>query len=163
MSEYRSVRGFSLVELMVVVVLMVIAMSIAVPATAAFIHGQSVSSASSELYSLLQYARGEAVARGQRVTLVVSGNDGWAAEVEVQTVLEGKTLTLRHQDVLGDGNILATSAAQSMASLDFYPNGSASGSTTITLCHASDAEVSGRVISVARSGQVSSPEAQSCQ
>jgi prepilin-type N-terminal cleavage/methylation domain-containing protein len=160
---YRNVRGFSLVEMMIVVVLMAIALSIALPATASFVHGQSVASAGSELYGLLQYARGEAVTRGQRVTVVASADDAWAGEVEVQAVHDGETVTLRHQDALGDGSILASSASQAFSSLEFYPNGSASGSTSITLCHASDAEVTGRVIAVARSGQVSAPEAQSCQ
>lgn len=159
----RPVAGFSLIELMVVIVLMAIALSIALPAMASFLHGQAVSTAAEDIYGLLQYARGEAVGRHQKVSVVAADSSSWGGAVSVQTSQDGATVMLRQQDMLASGEVSATATSQSLSQLDFYANGSASGATVITLCFSSDASIRGRQIEVARSGQVSAPEAVSCE
>ncbi len=68
--------GFSLIELMMVLVLVAIFASIAVPSFNALIERNRIQTASEELYSLLQYARSEAVNRHANVSIRATQNDG---------------------------------------------------------------------------------------
>ncbi len=60
-------RGFSLLELMITISVMVILLAIAVPSFRDVIHRNQVSSASNTLLASVNYARSEAVTRGQLV------------------------------------------------------------------------------------------------
>ncbi|MBB2496768.1 GspH/FimT family pseudopilin [Aquipseudomonas ullengensis] len=163
MTGYRGVRGFTLIEMMVVLVLLVIAISIAIPSVTSMIRNQSVTTASDELYGLLQYARGEAVTRGQRVSITATGSTAWTGTLDVQANRDGSATTLRHYESLDKPEITASAVGAAISALDFYANGSSSSATTITLCYDGDTTVSGKVISVARSGQISAPERVSCE
>lgn len=68
------ISGFTLMELMVVLLIMGIAMGIAVPAYNEFAGNARLSTASSELLVDMALARGEAARRGQYVTLCRSAN-----------------------------------------------------------------------------------------
>lgn len=70
--------GFSLIELMMVLVLVAIFASIAVPSFNALIERNRIQTASEELYSLLQYARSEAVNRHANVSIRATQNNDWA-------------------------------------------------------------------------------------
>ena len=65
----RAQRGFTLVELMIVVVIAAVLLGIAVPGFRNVILGNSVTSKINELVGALQVARNEAVTRNSRVTL----------------------------------------------------------------------------------------------
>uniref|UniRef100_UPI00300CC2E1 pilus assembly FimT family protein n=1 Tax=Pseudomonas aeruginosa TaxID=287 RepID=UPI00300CC2E1 len=67
--------GFSLIELMMVLVLVAIFASIAVPSFNALIERNRIQTASEELYSLLQYARSEAVNRHANVSIRATQNN----------------------------------------------------------------------------------------
>lgn len=69
-------RGFSLVELMVVIVVAAILLAIAVPSFRDLMHRSQVSSASNELLASLVYARDEAITRGQLVSMCPSTDNG---------------------------------------------------------------------------------------
>lgn len=148
---------------MVVLTLLVIAISIAIPSMTSLIRNQSVAAASDELYGLLQYARGEAVSRGQRVSITATGSAAWTGTLDVQASRDGAATTLRHYESLDQPQVTASAVSSAIRALDFYANGSSSSATTITLCYDGDASVSGKVISVARSGQISAPERVSCE
>lgn len=70
-------RGFSLLELMITIVVMVILLAIAIPNLSVAIHRNEVSSASNSLLASISYARGEAITRGQLVSMCPS-SDGAA-------------------------------------------------------------------------------------
>ncbi|WP_426702591.1 GspH/FimT family pseudopilin [Rhodanobacter sp. Col0626] len=80
--------GFSLVELMVVIVVAAILVAIAVPGFRDLIHRNQVSSASNELLASLAYARGEAITRGQLVSMCPSTDNG-ASCADVTTYESG--------------------------------------------------------------------------
>ncbi|TAL89769.1 MAG: prepilin-type N-terminal cleavage/methylation domain-containing protein [Rhodanobacter sp.] len=66
--RFRS-RGFSLLELMVTVAVVAILLAIAVPSFRGVIHRNQVSSASNALLASVNYARSEAITRGQLVSM----------------------------------------------------------------------------------------------
>lgn len=77
----RSVAGFSLLELMIVLAILGILMSIAVPAYSEWIAGQRVRDTAADLHASLLRARNEAISRGLNVSLKpVGGNwaSGWS-------------------------------------------------------------------------------------
>lgn len=76
-------RGFSLLELMIVLVIFAIMASIAVPSFQSLRQHQQLTDAANELVSALRLARGEAIMREGKVTLCASvdgescGGEGW--------------------------------------------------------------------------------------
>lgn len=163
MHKHKNIAGFTLVEMMVVVALLAIMASIAMPSFARLIAANNVEAAGNELYGLLQYARAEAVARGQRVTVSAGSSDAWAQALVVSTINGGAAVTLRSYESLNQPKVSAEASTQALSDLAFYSNGSSSGSTLITLCYSPDITITGKVISVARSGQVSAPQSAVCQ
>ncbi|GAB3350085.1 GspH/FimT family pseudopilin [Chromohalobacter beijerinckii] len=77
-------RGFSLLELLIVLVIFAIMASIAVPSFQSLRQQQQLTDASNELVAALRLARGEAIMREDEVTLCASadgatcGGDDWA-------------------------------------------------------------------------------------
>ncbi|CAM5432183.1 GspH/FimT family pseudopilin [Rhodanobacter lindaniclasticus] len=65
----RRARGFSLLELMITITVMAILLAIAVPSFRDVIHRNQVSSASNAMLASLNYARSEAITRGQLVSM----------------------------------------------------------------------------------------------
>ena len=86
-------RGFTLVEMMVTVVVMVVLLGVAVPSFRQMIANQRVKTASFDLYSALSYARSEAIKRNATVTVrageSVDGawSTGWRIEDATSNLL----------------------------------------------------------------------------
>lgn len=67
-------RGFTLVELMITLVVLAIVIGLAAPSMLDLIRSNRIETASNELVSAFNYARVEAVKRGQRVSACPSTN-----------------------------------------------------------------------------------------
>jgi type IV fimbrial biogenesis protein FimT len=65
----RAIRGFTLIELMVVVAITAILLAAAAPSFTSFFDKQRVKNAASQLYGDLQFARSEAVQRNRKVKI----------------------------------------------------------------------------------------------
>ena len=66
-------RGFSLIELLVVMAILAILLGVGIPNMQQYIVSTRLSSASNEFFTALNVARSEAVRRGTQVTLITSG------------------------------------------------------------------------------------------
>jgi type IV fimbrial biogenesis protein FimT len=72
--------GFTMIELMVVVIVLAVLVGVAVPGFQAVMNGNRLAGASNELVASLQVARMEAVKRNARVGMCLSANANAAAD-----------------------------------------------------------------------------------
>lgn len=95
--------GFSLVELMVVILIAAVLAGIAVPAFGRLIDSQRLTSTTNDFLASIQLARSEAIKRGRRVDLVPLGtswSDGWiviADENDNQSLDAGEAVIHRRE------------------------------------------------------------------
>lgn len=140
--------GFTLIELIVVVVIVGIFAGIAMPGFSSLIHRMNVRSAADELYDLMQYARAEAVTRGSKVT--ISAPVG-TSNISVAT----STTTLRQ--VGPDGLQPGISISSAVNTVDFSPTGTASASACFQITYPTDTSVAAQYIALLSSGRVTAP------
>lgn len=154
----RSSRGFTLIEFLVTVTVLVIAMGVAVPSLSAFVARNQLASVKSSLASAMALARSEAARTGSQVIVkgasgANTGNElgnGWDLYLDVDgngLVGNGDTL-LRHFEALP-----TTVVAHGPASVVFSASGYLTPATgvTYTVCRA-DGDTSGYALGVAPSG-----------
>jgi type IV fimbrial biogenesis protein FimT len=97
MVAIRQAPGFTLIEMMFVVIILFTLTTIALPSYNQFVRNQRVQTASFDLFSSLTLARSEAVTRNTTVSVATqSGTDNWAAGWRV---LAGATI-LREQEAI---------------------------------------------------------------
>ncbi|MBA6418184.1 GspH/FimT family pseudopilin [Pseudomonas sp. 5Ae-yellow] len=141
----RSVKGFTILELMITLVVAAIVLSLAVPSFQRTIANNAVRSTTSDLVSALNAARAESMSSRSLVTVLPVGGD-W-----------GNGWTIVHQSSVNsdDAYQLAdkVSIRSDIASVIYRPEGglTAAGSN-ITICH-EDATVDGRRITLSFLGR----------
>jgi type IV fimbrial biogenesis protein FimT len=76
----RSIRGFTLAELLIVVTVLAVLVAAGIPSFTEFVRNQRVKTASFDLYSTLVHARSEAITRNATVTVAPISSawiNGW--------------------------------------------------------------------------------------
>ena len=77
--------GFSLIELMIVLVIVAIGLVIALPSYSTWMANSRVRNAAESILNGIQLARAEAVMRNARVQFVATANSGWTVGCSVAT------------------------------------------------------------------------------
>lgn len=141
----RHQEGFTLVELMIVVALLAVVATVAVPGFQALIENNQVTSTTNRLVGALNFARSEALREGQQVTIQPVDGD-WSNGVEV--VMGGDTLRRF------EGSETRMSIAGN--AITFRGNGLATSGETLRLC--GDSGGNDRKIDVSAGGQVTTTQ-----
>lgn len=136
--------GFTLIELMVVVALIAVVAGIAVPNFSRLIESNRVVSTTNSVVGLINFARSEAVRRGQAVTVQAANNSMAASLASDGTVLRVI------EPASGNSNI-------SDGSVTFRASGltTSAGNVMFTVCSGA---ALGRRVSVGRGGKASTTE-----
>ncbi|WP_218573173.1 GspH/FimT family pseudopilin [Pseudomonas sp. L-22-4S-12] len=147
-----AMRGFTLVELMVALVVAAILLAVAVPAFDNFVVSSRLRTVANSLSASVQLAKSEAMKRNAAVTLCKSANGtscvtsgGWE---QGWIVLSGSTV-LRRQQALPSGYQVSSSTN----ALSFRPSGMGSTQATLTACRASPLGREERVVTVSATGR----------
>lgn len=118
-------RGFSLIELMVVMVLVMLLFAVVGVSVSRSVAGAEMRSAERELTAGLRHTRGQAIIqRQQQVFLVDASNRTWQAAGRQPTVLpEGIEITLNtaRSELTGEG----------AGGIRFYPDGASTGGSIV--------------------------------
>ena len=147
----RQARGFTLIELAIVVLIMAVLATLAAPSFRSFIVNQRVKTASFDLYSTLLFARSEAIKRPNgtvRITPTDVSNwgGGWSVTFEPTS---GTATTLRQQDVVRD---ISITDPASNAFLQFGHNGRPNVAVVFSLNATGFSGITGRCVSANASG-----------
>ncbi|WP_043739548.1 GspH/FimT family pseudopilin [Thioalkalivibrio nitratireducens] len=115
-------RGFTMIELMVVLVILSVGLVLVVPRFDGALAGLEIKGAARDLASGLRYARGRAIASGEPVGLFVDVEQGlyWIGDDARQRKLPGGIdlrMVTGTTEVVGD----------SVGAITFFPDGSATG------------------------------------
>ncbi len=110
--SHRRYRGFSLIELIVVVALMGIMITMAIPSMGRFLANQQARTSAQTMLATLMYARSEAVKRNATIR-VDAGANGWADGWRM--VLDTDNSLIRRQESMDDVTITEAGGAASVS------------------------------------------------
>jgi type IV fimbrial biogenesis protein FimT len=156
----QAVRGFTIIELMITIVVLAVLLALGVPNLQQTIINNRLTTEVNSLVAGLQYARSEALRRNTAVTIGAASTDwsaGWNVWIDTDTdnAVDSAETLLRSQSAQASGYTIKppSSVTTSPAALRFNPNGSlANASPLITeVCKSG---VVGRVVTVSLVGQV---------
>ncbi len=143
----RGVRGFTMIELMVVITLMAVLLTVAVPSFNDFIVGQRVKTAAFSFANAAVYARSEAIKRNSDVSLVAAAGgwtNGW-------TITLGTTV-LNQQESLGNTVLIASKSPKVTATQVTYQSSGRLSASVEEIQVSGEADSHARCISFELSG-----------
>lgn len=137
--------GFSLVELMIAMTLMLVLAVVGVPSLNDMLKQNTVRSQANSLLALLQFARSEAIKQQQNVQLTMTDTEtGWRAEVA--RAADAQSLRIMVQDV-------AEVTPANDANVTFDAQGRATAQACISLSY-SGSNIFDRHVTISLGGQV---------
>ncbi len=151
-------RGFTLVEMLIVVSLVAILGAIAVPSFRNLLLNQRLASTASDFVAGLSLARTEAMKRSQKVRLLARYQD-WANGWEVATTVDDETEVLRAFDALRAGVEVDSGTGDGFRkSVTFDANGFARGSAGCVTFKAETGRRSSVVLSMSGRPKICDPD-----
>lgn len=134
------IRGFTLIELMVSIAVLVVLISIAAPSYRRLVVDTRMATQTNEFLTGLQFTRSEAVKRNATVTMCKSSDGAgcaasgtWAQGWMVFVTVDGSDTVLRVHAALTEGSTLVGSAGVA-AIVSYRPNGQSAQSGQFDLC-----------------------------
>ena len=165
----RHMGGFTLVELMIVLVIAAVLLAIAAPGFRTLLERNRLQSASSNLFASLMLARSEALKRNQPVWVCkgatsceTSGTDGdwdvgWIVHMDPNypsTFDPNNIIATRQPLKSGDTlRVYDVSAGNYSNTIDFRPDGSASAETRFILCNSDADAATAREVRIGLTGR----------
>ena len=139
-------RGFSLIEMLVTVTILVITLAIAAPGLSGFVRSSQISGSQNELIGTMVLARSEAGKRGLRVAVAASSpasgaefNNGWTVWVDTNNdgvVDDGEAVVRQFP---ARRNTVGISTVGGETAVAFQPSGFLAGSSvTFKVCGTGD-------------------------
>lgn len=137
--HHASAKGFTLIELMVTVSLVVILMAVAVPSLTTFQRNAQLTSFSNTMLASINAARGEAMKRGQFSVVVPSDGSNWSSGwiVFVDVAVAGATPFNGVYDSASDITILTQPAPPSYLTITASSGSTAAASPPYIMFDAS--------------------------
>ena len=138
----KKTAGFTLVELMITLAVVVIVLAIGVPSFIQISRNNNLTVQANELVTALNFARSEAVKRGVQVTIAPTGAEwetGWRIFTDEDNfgVLDAGETELKVHDAIKDGYTLRTGAHFNLY-VAYLPTGTSRGNggpnDTFRLC-----------------------------
>jgi type IV fimbrial biogenesis protein FimT len=156
----RRVKGFNLIELMVVISIVSILATIGLPKFEGSIQSFQMKNKSSDLYHSIVLARSEAIKRATNITVCTintaktdcSGADGWEKGWIIKEVAGADPIISIHDGLSSDYTFSGSSTATS--SITFTPSGNTINSGKVVLCYQEEVDEYTRTVSLNRFGKV---------
>lgn len=144
MINARKTQGFTLIELMIIIALLAIIISIAVPNFTQFVRNNNVQAKADELNSFLHYARAQAIAKRKPYEVVFNN-------VGTQITLNQKgQATERHMEV-NTAQAIVRGKGSAKTVVEYLPSGAVSAEGSLSVCYDNEA-ANGYVIEIRASG-----------
>jgi type IV fimbrial biogenesis protein FimT len=149
-------RGFTLVELMVTIMVLVVLVSVAVPSFDNIRLSSRLSSYSTDLVAGSQLARSEAIKRNAAVTLCASSNGTACAtngQWETGWIVISGSQVIQKQPATASGYQMRDSGG--LSALSFEATGVGGTAANITICRATPLGPQERVVKISATGRSS--------
>jgi type IV fimbrial biogenesis protein FimU len=138
----KSLKGFTLVEIMVTIVIAGILLAIGIPSLTSLYEGSRANSNVDKIHSILTFARNQAITYGTTVTVEKLSASSWGGGIKVTLIdTAGKSQTLKVIDafntqdkVSGPTSIAFTpDGLSSTGDMIYCPNGEATSSKSVSV------------------------------
>ena len=141
-------RGFTIIELMMVMVVLAVILSLAAPSFSDIVRDQRVKTATFDVYASLVFARSEAIKRNANIDIIPTAVSDWAGGWRVET---GGTV-LKRQDAHQGLNISGPGGVN-IATLTYQGDGRLSAAPTFVVSSSDSTSITARCVRVDLSGR----------